>query len=102
MPTRRATQSEMDSYGKAAPCRTWACSRNQGLRCIRNQLSHQLVGLSGQCGFGGRAFLWERVPMFNLNDLVLPGSGFSVILLEPEFSLMKYTSELTRFRRAAT
>jgi probable HAF family extracellular repeat protein len=41
----------------------------------------QIVGGSGQCGFGGRAFLWEKGQMFNLNDLVWP--KFDVVLTEP-------------------
>ena len=43
--------------------------------------SGQVVGLSGMCGFGIRAFIWERGEMANLNDLVFPKSD--VILVEP-------------------
>ena len=41
----------------------------------------QVVGLSGMCGFGVRAFIRERGEMANLNDLVFPKSD--VILVEP-------------------
>ncbi len=34
----------------------------------------QVVGNSGQCGFGGRAFIWENGEIANLNDLVMPKS----------------------------
>jgi probable HAF family extracellular repeat protein len=41
----------------------------------------QVVGSSGMCGFGIRAFIWEDGEMANLNDLVFPKSD--VILVEP-------------------
>jgi probable HAF family extracellular repeat protein len=38
----------------------------------------QIVGLSGQCGSGLRAFLWEHGEMVDLNDLVRPKSGVTL------------------------
>lgn len=34
----------------------------------------QVIGNSGQCGFGIRSFIWENGEMANLNDLVTPKS----------------------------
>src|SRR4029077_6904428 len=39
----------------------------------------QVIGLSGQCGFGIHAFLWEHGEMVDLNDLVSPNSDVTLV-----------------------
>jgi probable HAF family extracellular repeat protein len=39
----------------------------------------QVVGLSGQCGFGIHAFLWEQGEMVDLNNLVFPKSDVTLV-----------------------
>jgi probable HAF family extracellular repeat protein len=38
----------------------------------------QVVGLSGQCGFGIHAFLWENGETIDLNDLIVPKSDVTL------------------------
>ena len=39
----------------------------------------QVVGDSGICNVGGPPFLWEHGVIYNLNDLVLPGSDLTLV-----------------------
>lgn len=39
----------------------------------------QVVGDSGTCNVGGPPFLWEHGVIYNLNDLVLPGSDLTLV-----------------------
>jgi probable HAF family extracellular repeat protein len=66
---KHGTMTDLGIPPGGGPCSTAYSINSKG----------QVVGDSGICNVGGPPFLWEHGVIYNLNDLVLPGSDLTLV-----------------------
>jgi len=66
---KHGTMTDLGIPPGGGPCSTAYSINSKG----------QIVGDSGICNVGGPPFLWEHGVIYNLNDLVLPGSDLTLV-----------------------